>query len=810
MKLMKDLLLASFGICLCSSVLAHVSGNPTGKLIAVQKPNEQLSGPERLLGYQAVISGLGRQVKKTLAGGQIVVVNPPRGQSWQSYRKFLLDCGLFSSVEADTYVTPCATVNDSLSSNQWHLYETSVTRAWDFTFGGGKIVAIVDGGVDLSHPDLTANLVPGYNVLTQTAQIDGGVVTDVRTNGHGTRVAGVAAAVGNNGIGVTGVGPDLRIMPVRVTNDAASGVAQRSDLLAGAQWAIDHGATSINVSYTGVENADVEAMGLYARQNGAFLVWAAGNSGDNWTNFDHEHVTVVGGLDQAGNRWVSGINSSGYGRGVDLYAPCTQIYTTSKGGGYGNAPAGTSFAVPQAAAALALMKDHLNSLSADRIEYLLCRRAKDLGSIGLDLTYGWGRLNIGKAVENPARRYHLELLPMPDNDSLECNSINDSGTLGGHIGPVDGWLYDSNGNLTLTPLAIPYRIKNNGDIVFWNSGDHGLVQHANGESEVYAGDYPTNITRDANASGVVVGADYGGPQNRTALLWWSPSQHVRYMGNWFNLNAYGTELTAINDHGIVAGSYYYNAPPWDGGCAIMNIHTNEFCTVPAPYWWRRDIYKISNSGFMAGWSRGSNDFSNDSRAHRWRIAPGTPLSVGEPLSYGPGICTDVNEDGDVVGTTPEWVGTIFDGLLQNTPLQSALDAPLPLPYQAVEHVASINNHGDVAGTLRHPNGKQRVFKARAYDEIGAHLSIGNLGELPTYIGSIPPSVNVTFTQADGTPYPDATVNLGYSSSSGLVSLERPASVTGPFRIFLRCNRDVIPGYEGPKFLSRMEDRKSVV
>lgn len=809
-----NLLLVLFGLCLGVSATGQVAGQPTGKLIVVQKVIEQLAGPERTLGYQAVISGLGNQVQKVLADGRVAVVAPPRGQSWQSYQKALVDSSMFASVEPDTYVSPCTTVNDPLYSNQWHLNETSVTRAWDFTLGGGKIVAIVDGGVDLTHPDLMANLVPGYNVLTQTAQVDGGVVTDVRTNGHGTRVAGVAAAVGNNGIGVSGVGPNLRIMPVRVTNDAPNGVAQRSDLLAGAQWAIQHGAASVNVSYTGVENADVEAMGLYARQNGAFLVWAAGNGGNHWDSFDHENVTVVGGLDQAGNRWVSGANSSGYGRGVDIWAPCVQIYTTSKGGGYGNAPAGTSLAVPQVAAALALMKDHLTSLSIDRIEYLLLRRSMDQGTPAYDFTTGWGRLSIGKAVSNPERAYEWFVLPLPVAYTYSvAMSINDNGEIVGRAGtnpngPYVPFKYSS-GTVTMLP-TVPggtstqaTKITNAGEVLvrYYNNGWGGQVLHANGDYEWLA---DSEFVMDINEAGEVGGT----LQGARAARWTTPSSYSFVCDPYVSPSSNIAHIDSLSNIGLLT-CWWRQRDGAVGGNTLIRLSTNESVILPSPYM-TVGCHRIANSGWMAGYT-----YNEVNHAIRWRLAAGEALGISRTTIYPEWThAWDINSDGDTIGQTilnngtsidyNLGVGMIHDGLSQNTRLHDILTPPLTQTYTSTTQLRSINIHGEIAGGIVRSNGDVRAALYRPVDAAGAHVSIGNLGESPSYIGSIPPSLNVTFTQPDGVPYPNATVNLGYNSNSGLVSLDRPPSVTGPFRMYLRCSQDVIPGYEGPRFLSRME------
>src|SRR5690606_27735548 len=126
--------------------------------------------------------------------------------------------------------------------------------AWDFTQGSSStIIGVCDSGVDLDHPDLAGSLVPGYNAVNNLAQVDGGGVNDDLV-GHGSLVAGAAAAIGNNGTGVSGVGWNFGIMPIKVSNNS-SGTALLSEILEGARWASDNGAYTSNCSFGGAEDS---------------------------------------------------------------------------------------------------------------------------------------------------------------------------------------------------------------------------------------------------------------------------------------------------------------------------------------------------------------------------------------------------------------------------------------------------------------------------------------------------------------------------------------------------------------------------
>ena len=145
--------------------------------------------------------------------------------------------------------------------DQWHLAMINALDAWDIETGNpALIIAICDSGIDTDHPDLAGALVPGYNAVDGLPQSEGGEVEGL-TN-HGTQVAGTAAAIGNNGIGVSGVCWDLSIMPIRVSN-VANDMAFLSDLNAGARWAASNGARIVNVSFSGVTSSTVAESGAF-------------------------------------------------------------------------------------------------------------------------------------------------------------------------------------------------------------------------------------------------------------------------------------------------------------------------------------------------------------------------------------------------------------------------------------------------------------------------------------------------------------------------------------------------------------------
>jgi len=173
--------------------------------------------------------------------------------------------------EPDYIVHALAQPNDpDYAFYQWNMPHVGLEGAWDTTTGAEDIViAVIDTGVDLAHPDLAGKLVAGYDYVND----DSNPSDD---NGHGTHVAGIAAAATNNSIGVAGVSWGSKIMPVKVL--ASDGWGSSSDIAQGIQWAADHGADILNLSLGGDTYSTTEANAVnYAYGLGCLVVAAAGN-----------------------------------------------------------------------------------------------------------------------------------------------------------------------------------------------------------------------------------------------------------------------------------------------------------------------------------------------------------------------------------------------------------------------------------------------------------------------------------------------------------------------------------------------------
>ncbi len=236
--------------------------------------------------------------------------------------------------------------DDPFFSYQWDKVVTETDWAWSTSTGSADVlIAILDTGVDPEHADLEPNLVPGYNFIDD----DVNVVDD---NGHGTKVAGVAAARINNAAGIAGVAGNASIMPLKVAN--SMGNIKRSDLVAAIVYAADNTVSVINVSagFFGPSEAEKAAV-EFAWEKGLCIVASAGN--DDSYDLNHypstyEHVMSVGASTQDDAR----VDFSNYGENVDVYAPGKSVWVTLTGDGYGTAT-GTSYASPQVAGLAALV-----------------------------------------------------------------------------------------------------------------------------------------------------------------------------------------------------------------------------------------------------------------------------------------------------------------------------------------------------------------------------------------------------------------------------------------------------------------------
>ena len=249
-------------------------------------------------------------------------------------------------------------------------------------------VAIIDSGVDLTHPDLIRRLGPGYNVLADDRSPND-------ENGHGTHVAGIIASQPNNDEGVAGITWFNPIMAVKALN--ADGYGTSIDVAKGIRWAVDHGAKVINLSLGNYQPSSVlEEAIRYADAHDVVLVAASGNDSTSQPSFPaaYPEVISVGAV----NPDLSYALYSNYGDYVDVVAPGTNIASTFAGHRYA-ALSGTSMAAPHVTALAALIRSVNPRLSNDEVRDIILESADDLGERGKDPYYGYGLINVYRALE---------------------------------------------------------------------------------------------------------------------------------------------------------------------------------------------------------------------------------------------------------------------------------------------------------------------------------------------------------------------------------------------------------------------------
>jgi subtilisin family serine protease len=277
--------------------------------------------------------------------------------------------------------------------------DISATTAWEETKGDKNIlIAIIDTGVDLVHPDLENKIVsPGKDFVND----DDEAMDD---HWHGTAAAGIAAADTNNGTGIAGVAWNCEILPVKVMDDEGSGTY--SDVIEGIIWAVDYGAQVLNLSIGGpVDDPDLEEAVRYAFQNGAVVCASSGNESSAvvYPAAYDNYVLAVASTDMDDVRPPS----SNFGPEIDVAAPGELVLTTSPTwetppGFYPYIFAsGTSFAAPHVSGLAALILSIKPWMGVPDIMNLIRYTADDVNSDeypGPDEYIGYGRINMDKAL----------------------------------------------------------------------------------------------------------------------------------------------------------------------------------------------------------------------------------------------------------------------------------------------------------------------------------------------------------------------------------------------------------------------------
>jgi len=363
-----------------------------GEILVKQKDGSPLAS--------SFFSQIGIKVIKRVNVLDINVVKVPTGVTMDAALQKLNSDPSVEYAEPNYIRKANISVNDEKRKEQFALDKIQADKAWDITMGNNSVVvAVIDTGADIMHPDLVNQVVEGYSSVRNNAKW-------VDDNGHGTHVAGIIAAIANNGTGIAGLAPKCKIMPVKVLDKTGSG--NDAGISEAIVWAADHGASVINMSLGGPgESKTLEKAVNYALKKNVIVCAAMGNEGNNYVNYPaaYQGVIAVGATDEQDNV----TQFSNYGKWIAVTAPGAQILSTFptydvelNQYGYSKNYAvldGTSQATPYVSALSALVRSKFGKISPSSVMTKIKKGADDLGAAGFDEKFGYGRINAFKTLK---------------------------------------------------------------------------------------------------------------------------------------------------------------------------------------------------------------------------------------------------------------------------------------------------------------------------------------------------------------------------------------------------------------------------
>lgn len=332
----------------------------------------------------------GGKVSGVIPGIDVQIVDVGEGRSKEKKDGYRKEAQV-EFAELDYIAYAIATPNDPSFGNQWGMTKIQAPDAWNLTTGSSSVkVAILDTGIDQDHEDLAAKVVANRN-FTKSRTVDD-------QYGHGTHVAGIAAASTNNNKGVAGAGYNTSLMNVKVLGDNGSG--NYSWIASGITWAADNGANVINMSLGGGSSSSALANAVnYAWSKGVVVVAAAGNSNTSSPSYPAYYGNVI--AVAATDKNDAKASFSNYGSWVDIAAPGVDIYSTLpnhnnriglKNYGY---LSGTSMAAPFVAGVAALVVARYPAWTNTDVRNRLLASTDPTTGFSTSL----GRVNASKSVQ---------------------------------------------------------------------------------------------------------------------------------------------------------------------------------------------------------------------------------------------------------------------------------------------------------------------------------------------------------------------------------------------------------------------------